>query len=82
MKFAHLLVSAYFAEGPETGLFVEAPAGAIFEPYTGGSRISRTPASLPGGAAARTPVRYERVSTSARRDTNSEQGTASMRKGS
>jgi hypothetical protein len=69
MKFAHLLVSAYFAERPETSLFVEAPVGVFFEPSTRGSRISRTPASLGGRAAAQTPVRHDRVSTSARRDT-------------
>jgi hypothetical protein len=53
MKFAHLLVSAYFAERPETGLFVKA-----------------TPASLGGGAAAQTPVRHDRVRTSALSNTN------------
>jgi hypothetical protein len=62
MKFAHLLVSAYFVERPEVGPFVEAPAEVVFE------RSQR-------------PTRHDRVRTSAVRDTNREQRTASIAKG-
>jgi hypothetical protein len=82
MKFAHLLVSACFVDRPEIGRFVEAPAEVVFEHPTGGSRSTgSTPASLGGSAAAQTPTRDDRVRTSALRDTNSEQTTASMTKG-
>jgi hypothetical protein len=82
MKFAHLLVSACFVERPEIGQFVEAPAEVVFERLTGGSRTTgSTPARLGGSAAAQTPTRHDRVRTSALRDTNSEQRTASMTKG-
>jgi hypothetical protein len=65
MKFAHLLVSAYFAERPETGLVDEAPAGVRLRAF---QRIPDLPyssepawGSCRSGVSSARPRKYERM---------------------